>query len=1158
MAIINILFRCPSTIQQADVTSPLFCKQYLQIKDIVSPVIQPYYDTHAAPYIQIAKPYYDAIDRTVLIPAQAYAVKYASPRVEKAKKYGQAQWDKQMQPKIEQARATFVNHYDKKVAPHVRAATNVACPYYELAKTSALQTYHEFILPAYSIAQPHAIHACNVAYELTTKTVIPSTLWACNKTYVFLDDTVLPQLRALYAENVEPQLVRIGQRLGRYNGPPKPKHQVPDSVAASATSFFTRPLPVSASSVVQASASRSTSSSPTKTSSTIASESTEATTSPDATVSTAAVSEVSPTRTDYFVQFPPVEPNESEKRRNIRIEVTNDLIMWQDKFINAAEVGAKEIEQKVVDICERMETQEIKITGKAIVDRFVESLDQETANLRIEIMNIIETSLSSDDAVEKITAAVKKTGIELKEKAQKIRTWRERFERDLHMAINRAAHAHFEIMDNIRDLATQKLGMKWAWMDGVTYKDWKLYHSLKAEFLKWRNQLELQVVNHRSLAKATSAALDMEDLGMSHAKDAALTLKNLKEAGLLKALVGDASNNFDLDQLRVAVDATNLNQDTQTQLLDMPQFVPKESESAGQVSDKESTGVILEQTAVEESTDKTLWNDRQAAIEKGDTSMLWKDSVSSTDEEASFATQVESDDRSTVADSEADNYHSQSESPIESDTSTSSNSIENINTVIMNANSDEQTVVMNPSDNQDEEPQSPVKSVAKEELKEELDTDGQSPALEVEAKEGEEPTATLSEVNSVKPAMFGAAAQVVPGRKGPIFDDEDEADITARATARVKDAYSTASSLASLQYSIAMSIISSQIGTATPKPIHEQMMASAASAYSNMLETASSAFQMALDTATQRTPMPTPTVNVIIEKWASVESIAKMALQTKRIEASQQFEISKIAAMATPVQSNAESLMQKASYAYYAGLGIAQARYEEFLSSAGDVLRSLTATPTPTDLQGTASSMALDASNSAVSAASVASNSAASAVSVASDSAASVASVAGESIESFASAAKESAASFESAALSAGGALFSVFDETVSKVSAQIFQEPTPTVWYEAFLSSASCVIDTATSAASGATTDATQVAQVKWDDINALVSELIVGKEPPFTESVFNRLSSAYGKATEMAGSFASEATSSASSIYSDASETVSNVVSEAADRVKSVKDEL
>lgn len=121
------------------------------------------------------------------------------------------------------------SHYDKSVAPHLARATDTLEPYYDVLKTNALQTYYEYGLPAYGFVQPYAAQGYDVASDFTITTAIPTVWWAWGKTYAFLDTAVWPQLRIVYLENVEPQLVRIGERLGRYKTKVKSKSDGPAS-----------------------------------------------------------------------------------------------------------------------------------------------------------------------------------------------------------------------------------------------------------------------------------------------------------------------------------------------------------------------------------------------------------------------------------------------------------------------------------------------------------------------------------------------------------------------------------------------------------------------------------------------------------------------------------------------------------------------------------------------------------------------------------------------------------------------------------------------------------------------------------------------------------------------------------------------------------------
>lgn len=216
-SIFTILFRCPATLEDCTDDSPRGCTSYFQIKQAVWPHVEPYYDSYAAPYVELAKPYYDTVDQKVLTPGWAYATKYGGPRVTQAQEFGQAQWKKNVQPELTKYQALAKAKYDDSLAPHVNKAYETVAPYYDIARTNALQTYHDVLLPSYVFVQPYAQQGYTTASTFTTETVVPAFAWTWNNTIVFLDSTVWPQLRYLYTENVEPQLVKIGQRIGRHN-----------------------------------------------------------------------------------------------------------------------------------------------------------------------------------------------------------------------------------------------------------------------------------------------------------------------------------------------------------------------------------------------------------------------------------------------------------------------------------------------------------------------------------------------------------------------------------------------------------------------------------------------------------------------------------------------------------------------------------------------------------------------------------------------------------------------------------------------------------------------------------------------------------------------------------------------------------------------------
>ena len=176
--------------------------------------------------MEAVRPYYDTFDKKIVTPATALGMKYGAPRVAQAQAYGQAQWEKNLQPQVLKYQGIAKESYDKTFAPHLDKAITAASPYYDIAKTNALQTYYGHVLPTYTALQPYALQGYGLANDFAVNTAIPYSQWAWGTAGVFLDRTVWPKLRILYGENVEPQLVRIGERLGRYRDGKKLKAAV--------------------------------------------------------------------------------------------------------------------------------------------------------------------------------------------------------------------------------------------------------------------------------------------------------------------------------------------------------------------------------------------------------------------------------------------------------------------------------------------------------------------------------------------------------------------------------------------------------------------------------------------------------------------------------------------------------------------------------------------------------------------------------------------------------------------------------------------------------------------------------------------------------------------------------------------------------------------
>ncbi|KAK0631167.1 hypothetical protein B0T17DRAFT_616725 [Bombardia bombarda] len=1226
-SILSILFRCPASLDACDESSPQICKPYFQLKQTVTPHLEPYYDTYAAPYVDLVRPYYNTVDQAVIAPSWGYAKKIGAPRIHQAQVYSQAQWEKTVQPQIVKYQQLAKTQYDQSLGPHVSQLSTAVGPYYEIARTNALQTYHELLLPSYEYVQPYATRSYQVASVFTAGTVVPSAIWAWNKTYVFLDGTVWPQLRVIYVENVEPQLVKIGQRLGRHNSGKKTVPKSPTDASASSlakiASSFTKPT-------VSASTSVASTTSLTKPSASVTRENIQAQekehVAPESGRTRSTAEQVSPPEVDEALE------SEDPHRRTARETVAADLKDWQERYAKAADEGASEIDQRVQEISKRMIRRNAKVTGKSLLEQLQSSVVSEMVTLRRDILQAVNAVSKEDIALEKgkeqVVAAVRRAGMAVKEKAQDVRNWRESYEAEMQMAITKAAETHFAILENIRDLALQKIGMKWAWMDGVTYKDWAKYHLLKSRFEEWKDDLENLIVTHPSLEAAQIEGANVEDEAMEIAASAAKELARLKQVASWKLVAGDDTPEFDSTLMQQAAEAA------ESAKLAAANIINSVEESAGDVKEavveKVEEGVSVATEAAIEATD-AVKNAKDAIVEQAEKvaeSVTGVASVASTEAAAPLASEV----LSHVVE------------PVSGETSTAdeanpkhTKSTDNARPDLASAIILEETPIVSGDISEFEKTgPAPVElPVENEELDE--------PEV---ASEDELPTATATA--SIKSAFLGAAAQSVPTRK-PILEGYEDIPVAFESMRDdLKSAYSAAMSGANEQYSHALSIVSVQIH-GTPQPMHQQMLASVTSAYSNAMASASSRMDVALKMASEQyagTPttkniLPTavslPTIPSV--DWASVESIASQRLQEGRAWAEEQYESAKIAiGLATPTPStpseHVSQLLENARYNYYAGLGVAHARYSDFMAAASLALSSVTATPTPTDLAGSASSIASVASESAASAASAVGDNVSSAAAAAYDnayaaavagydnaasaasagydnaasiadkvaeaasagydnaasaasagyenaasiadeiaeSASSVASAVGDNVSSAAAAGYENvsaaaAAGYDGAA-SAAGKVGESWDVVVTKISIQVYGEPTPTPWYASVASVYGAAGDGAasvTSVAGSYASTASDEASKQYAVVSSILSELVVGKEPTFSESVFSRLSAAYVTGASSASSLASAAQASAGSaadlagdVVKSIGDKVASAASEATEAVKHAKDEL
>jgi len=216
----TLLLRCPSSLSDLSDTTPRVCKPYLQVRSYAAPHLDPYYQTYVAPQVEKIQPYIDRADRQLYTPVSTFTkdkyATYGAHRVEQAQKYAEAEWARTVRPQLENIQNQAKGQYDQHLGPHVQKASSALSPYYAQTKDSLSEIYHLSILPTYTAVLPYARQGYAQGNHIVTHVVFPTVLSTQEIVWKFVSRTIWPQVRVLYGDNVEPQLVRIQERLGRY------------------------------------------------------------------------------------------------------------------------------------------------------------------------------------------------------------------------------------------------------------------------------------------------------------------------------------------------------------------------------------------------------------------------------------------------------------------------------------------------------------------------------------------------------------------------------------------------------------------------------------------------------------------------------------------------------------------------------------------------------------------------------------------------------------------------------------------------------------------------------------------------------------------------------------------------------------------------------
>lgn len=509
-ALITLLFRCPSAQKDVADDSPRICKPYLQARDYVTPYAQPYYDQYLSPYVQQAQPYVDRFNDNVYAPGLVAYKQYGAPRVADAQKFGQKQWEKTVKPQLELLQKQSGKQYQQHLGPHVQKAQDAVQPYYDQVKTSVSDIWELELEPVYRKTRPYAEKLYYQGQDFAVNTALPQAQYAGSTAWSFWTRQIWPRMRILYGENVEPQLLRITERLGRYKDGKKLEAEIKSMESSSK--------------FAEASASAES------TASSLSSVVKEATVSPSSAASVATSAKPEPTP-DPKVQF------------------AEDLKSWEHISAKAVEEGTEDLTERIKDITDR-QVKSAESVGDALVIQLEQTAGATENSVKARILQIVkQVPEDADDeqietANDDLTSAIRAAGQNVKQRAQAVREWRLTNQAETEDLVEKALQSTLETIDNIRELRLTEIGRKYA-SSSLPHKEWAKYNDLKKATQAWRDDVKKAAYSHPGIASAKAAGEDVENRAMAVAEDAAKELSRLKNVGKWKIAANDDSEDFD-------------------------------------------------------------------------------------------------------------------------------------------------------------------------------------------------------------------------------------------------------------------------------------------------------------------------------------------------------------------------------------------------------------------------------------------------------------------------------------------------------------------------------------------------------------------------------------------------------------------------------------
>ncbi|KAF3158647.1 hypothetical protein TWF751_001366 [Orbilia oligospora] len=439
--------------------------------------IEPYYDEYLASYVNKAAPYIISANEQYIRPARVYAVeqfeKTGRPLLVKAKDAAVAT----LSPYAQRA-------YDAYLAEFVATGREAYDAYAPTVEKYGKQGYDyaiEKAYPYYLISLPYLEKAWEQGIETAGWAGVEGKGWISRR----------------WGIHVEPQLWRIQERLGlkglrgtRVQDGPTPPHRGNPNASDTAPE-----------NILEESY-----------------EDIDAKETPQANAQGATGEEKEKKKSS------------AEQIEAARPQVEADLESWGAKFEEAGVKASADVVSQLDELCGKVMKEHGTLSTEILTD-LEARIEKEYRDFEQGLGTLLDSPAETKYIMVGYDGLVGRTMQNLKEKQTQIKGRTQELLMDTYQTTAKIVDAALAEMDSAHDIGMQELGMKWAWMEGVTYKDWAKYHDLKKAFGSLKTKVIRSGQGHKGLREVTDYAKSIDDAAADVLKVARVEVGKLEKLG---------------------------------------------------------------------------------------------------------------------------------------------------------------------------------------------------------------------------------------------------------------------------------------------------------------------------------------------------------------------------------------------------------------------------------------------------------------------------------------------------------------------------------------------------------------------------------------------------------------------------------------------------